>query len=694
MATFTLEIGFEEMPARFLPKLEQELAELLTDKFAEAGVEASPVQTWATPRRLVAMADDMAEQQTASEEVVSGPPVRVAFDADGEPTKAGAGFARTQGVDLSETFSLKTDKGDYLAVRKQTGGQPTVEVLPGLCAEAVAGLTFPKKMRWADKEFTFGRPLRWLLALLNGQVLDFEVAGVRSGRSTWGHRVMGPGPWDVETAEYLPRVLQEKARVMLKTADRRELVKAQGEELARAAGGSPVWEDSLLQEVCGLTEYPKVVLGTFDALFLEVPREVLLVSMQSHQKSFGVEADDGSLLPHFLCTLNLEPKDLDLVRKGWERVLKARLEDARFFWSTDLAKSMDEWTGALDNVVFLGPLGSMGDKTRRIAGLCRYLADKTDPALAADAERAGGLCKADLVSEMVGEFAELQGMMGGIYARKWGENETVAQAIYDHYLPAGPESPIPSTLAGCLVSLADKADTLAGCFGLGKIPTGANDPYALRRSALGVCRIIEEQELRLDLREFLVLALQDYGDMQWKASFEETIDKLMEFFAARLKSHYTGQGVETLAAEAALGAGIDDVWALSARVRALSSFSREPDFADAVLTFKRAANIIRKQATEYELTGAYEAGKLQEDAEKQLAAALEKAVPRFDALWEKDAYMELMGLLRELRPAVDAFFDNVMVMCDDEELKLNRLNLLAALVQRLGRLADFNALQM
>ncbi|NJB66765.1 glycyl-tRNA synthetase beta chain [Desulfobaculum xiamenense] len=696
MSRIVLEIGTEEIPARFFPGLHEELGALVGKALADAKVDVGEMKTFATPRRTVLIADGVAADQRREEELVTGPPRRIAYDANGEPTKAALGFAKTQGVDIADCFVLESDKGEYLAVRKMTGGASTVELLPEIFEKAVAALQFPKKMRWGSRDFGFGRPIHWFVALFDDQVIPFTVADVTSGRQTCGHRVMGAGPFEVASAaEYLD-VLRDKCKVTLDAAERKAFIRAEGDRLAAEVGGRIVWNESLLDEVCGLVEHPVVILGTFDQSFLEVPREVLLSSMEGHQKSFGVEGPDGRLLPHFLPVLNLEPKDMSVVRKGWERVLRARLEDARFFWKADLSADVNDWLGKLDNVIFLGPLGSMGDKTRRLERLCGWLARNVEPSIEAQVARAGRLSKADLESDMVGEFDELQGMMGGIYADRRGEGDIVAKALYEQYLPAGPDTPVPSTLGGAILSMADKADTLAGCFGLNKVPTGANDPYALRRAALGICRIVIEHNLRIDLGAFLREAQAGYGDIAWKLSNDEAFAKMQDFFANRLRAFFQGQGYETLVVDAALGAGFNDLWALGARIDALAAFSKADDFQQAVLTFKRAANIIVKQGESggVELTGAYDTVLLQEEHEKALAARLNGIAPTWEELWSKDDFASLFGLLRELRPDVDAFFDNVMVMCEETGLRVNRLNLLTALVSRLGRLADFSALQV
>ncbi|WP_243364525.1 glycine--tRNA ligase subunit beta [Fundidesulfovibrio terrae] len=694
MPAFLLEIGFEEMPSRFLASLTGELRQGLAGLLEQNKLGFVEVKAWATPRRLTALVEGLDAVQRREEEVVTGPPVKAAYDASGNPTPAALGFAKGQGAQMSDVFTVDTPKGQYLAVRKATGGTEAAALLPGICAAVFKSFNFPKKMHWGSLDYTFGRPIRWIVALLDNEVIPFEVATVASGRATYGHRVMGAGPWELATvADYFP-TLESKGCVTLDPEVRRASIVKQCEEASASAGGRAIIGERLLEEVCGLVEYPLVILGNFDKRYLELPRQVLLTSMESHQKSFGVEDDKGRLLPHFLTTAGLKPTDVALVRKGWERVLKARLEDARFFWETDLASSFDTWLNKLDNVTFLAPLGSMGSKTRRIEALCGKLAELAAPSIMLDLCQAGRLSKADLVSEMVGEFADLQGVMGGVYARKKGENEQVAQAISEQYLPLGPDSPVPASLAGALLSVADKIDTLAGCFGLEMIPTGAADPYALRRQVLGICRTVIEHGLRLNLEALVDAAFAGYSGVAWKLNPAEAKTKLVEFFGSRLKAWYQGKGVRPQVVEAAMGAGFTDVWALDARVAALVRFSEGVGFDQAVLAFKRAANIIRKQAAELTLTGSVDKASLVEPAELALADTLAATASRFEELWAADDFDALFGLLGELRPAVDAFFDNVMVMCDDETLKMSRLNLLKSLVDRLGRLADFAALQV
>ncbi|CCH47706.1 glycine--tRNA ligase subunit beta [Pseudodesulfovibrio piezophilus] len=703
MAEFILEIGTEEMPARFVPRLASELKESFVKLLDEAMVHHNGVSTYATPRRITAHVVSIAETQRREEETVTGPPARIAFDAEGNLTKAGGGFAKTQGVDTKALFKIDTGKGEYLAAKKTVGGRKTLDVLPSLCLEALNSLTFPKKMSWGDFNFTFGRPIRWLLALFDETIVEFSVENMASGRETRGHRVMGAGPFAIQSAKDYFDVIKQDCNVIIDPQDRQEAIVRCGNKLAHKLGGKIVWDDSLLEEVANLIEFPNPLIGDIDRLYLELPREVLLTSMQSHQKSFGVEDSQGNLLPYFLTTLNLEPTNIALVKKGWERVLKARLEDARFFWEADCKVDFQTWLDKLENVVFLGPLGSVGDKSRRMEKLCGKLAEVLDQSksiLPGEIEKyraAGRLAKADLVSEMVIEFDSLQGKMGGIYAERSGKGEIVSKGIYEHYLPAGPDTSVPPSLSGALVSIADKMDTLVGCFGLGKSPKGANDPYALRRCAIGIARIIMDHNLDIDLEAFLKISQAAYGkNIKWKVTPDESVNNLVSFFEQRLRAFFIGQGFDSRAVNAALGAGFNDICTLKARLEALGVFTQEDDFEQAVLTFKRAANIIRKQGDEagQTLTGFYDPELFEDEHESNFGNKLDEILPHFDELWQAADFSGLMGLLRELRPSVDSFFENVMVMCDDVDIRLNRLNLLKALVNKLGRLADFNALQV
>lgn len=697
MSHFVLEIGTEELPARFLAPLERELTERFTVALNEADLAFSSMEVASTPRRAVLHVHGLAACQPVREEVALGPSVKAAFDAEGKPTKAAEGFARGQGVDVSTLFTQETEKGTYVAARRTVGGTEAADVLVRVAPAVICALPFPKRMRWGSGNFAYARPMHWIVALLDGDIVPFTVGTVESGRQTRGHRVHGAGTFGVAHADLFAETLTTKCKVVVSGKQRRESIIAGADTQAARLGGKVLWKESLLDEVQGLSEHPVPLLGDFDPSYLELPREVLLTSMEQHQKSFGVEDAQGCLMPHFLTVLNINPEDMSVVKKGWERVLRARLEDARFYWDTDLKSGFDVWTAALDQVIFLGPLGSMGDKCRRLEGMCAWLAQhpgiisaagSLNPALAA---QAGRVAKADLVSQMVGEFDTLQGIMGGIYARRMGVDPLVADALAEQYLPAGPDTPVPATHLGALLSLADKVDTLVGCFGLGNIPTGAADPYALRRCALGIARIIMEKGYRLPAEEIFRKALSLYNpDIAWKLPQAEALAKLDEFFSARLKNLFLAQG-DTLLVEAVLGAGHSDVWAASQRLVALVEESRKPGFADNAQTFKRVTNIVRKQEG---LTGDWKAELLLEAPDKALAEALTHMASGFDSLWAADRFRDLLALMDDVRPTVDAFFDGVMVMADDPALRDNRLNLLQSLLARMGKLADFSALQI
>lgn len=703
MSLFILEIGTEELPARFLAPLEEELQQRFAAALTEAAIAHENITVASTPRRAIVMVSGVNPVQQAREEVVTGPPLRAAYDNDGCPTKALEGFARTHDVDVKELFKVQTDKGEYIAVHKRTGGAQVADLLQSICPAIISALPFPKRMRWGSNNLAYARPLRWIVALLDDKLIPFTVGPMASGTQTFGHRIHGAGPFDVPNASALLDILNSQGAIVPQAAARRAKIIQEGDALAASVHGTILWKESLLDEVQGLCEHPSPLLGDFDPSFLEVPREVLLTSMESHQKSFGVQDQQGNLLPHFLTVLNMEPVDRGLVKRGWERVLRARLEDARFFWRMDLSENLETWLHKLDSVIFLGPLGSVGDKTRRLSELCSWLAShctcakgSTQPFTPQDAARAGRLSKADLVSGMVGEFDTLQGIMGGIYAQRMGENSAVGKALSEQYLPAGPDSPVPASPLGALLSMADKADTLVGCFGLGMMPTGTADPNGLRRCALGIARIILEHGFRLNLDAFFRKAQELYGERQWKIAPEDSLVKLQEFFNARLKNLLITQGVDTLLVEAALGAGCNDVWAAAQRLRALENLHRSEDFVPSVQTFKRVTNIVRKQGQEASepLTGLWKNSLLEEEAEKALAAKLDDVLPRFDALWAADDFDGVLALIQELRPHVDKYFEGVMVMCDDAALRVNRLNILKAIIDRLGRLADFAALQI
>ena len=693
MPNFILEIGSEEIPARFLRNEERDLSTTLSSALEEAGLSFDSIETMSTPRRLAIYVKNLAPFQKTSEEIVTGPPAKIAFDENGNPTKPALAFAKTNGVDPSELTRITTQRGEYVACRKTTGGKAASEILEEILPAAIASLSFPKSMRWGGNETSYARPIKWLLAMLDDRLINIEYAGVKSGNKTGGHRVLGAGPHIVPSADEWESAVKEAGRVIPDSRERREIIVKGGDSQAAEVGGKINWNEELLDEAAGLCEYPRPLLGSFDPAYLAIPEEVLLTSMQTHQKSFGTRGQDGKLLPYFLTILNLEPTDPELVRKGWEKVLKARLEDARFFWELDSATPIDRWLEKLEKVIFIGPLGSMADKSRRLEKLCAFIADRLDPPANADlAAKAGALAKADLVSGMVGEFDTLQGIMGGIYAKNAGVNPQVADAIAEQYLPSGPDSPLPSTTLGSILSVADKADTLAGCFILGRVPTGAADPNGLRRCCLGIIRIFLGNNINLSIKKLFGEALALYGDIKKDKSDEEILASLEAFFKARLRHYFINKGYDTLFVDAVLARGCDDLPDYRARLEALSAFARSENFENSVRVLKRVENIARKEVATR--NSGWERTALVEDAEIALADKLDDILPRLDALLNSRDYSSALGELENLRAPLDLFFEKVMVLCEDEKVRANRLALLKSIEERYDKIARFSGLQI
>lgn len=691
MPDFILEIGTEEAPARFLKNEEKELLSRFLTALAEAGIEHGEAISMATPRRLALIVRNVADKQKSTEEIITGPPLAVSYTAEGKPSPALLGFLKGHDLKEEDVFTQKSSRGEYIAARKVSGGRASLELLEEICPTVLASLPFPKRMRWGTNSVAYARPIRWILALLGDEQLVFEFASIKADRLTYGHRVHGLGPHRVKNADDWLKISEEKSHVLPDPAKRREIIKASGNKAAQEIGGEIVWKENLLDEVCGLVEQPVPILGAFEPVYLELPEEVLLTSMESHQKSFGVRGADGKLLPHFLTVLNLHPQDLELVKKGWERVLRARLEDARFFWRSDLNSKLEDWLAKLENVIFIGALGSMGEKSRRLEKLCKWLAEDVAPSKVSLAGRAGRVAKADLVSAMVGEFDSLQGIMGGIYAEKAGEDPSVAEAIKEQYLPAGPDSPLPKSDLGAILSIASKADTLAGCFGLNMIPSGAADPNGLRRGALGIIRILIDKNWDLKSSSLFDVARELYGDKDWKLSTEESRQRLLDFMTARLRAYYIALGYETLMVDAVLDNGVEHIAESKRKLDALSAFAASPQFLDSARILKRVENISRNAAADKE---PWQEALLQEDAEKKLAKKLAELLPAWDEALRKGEYNKLFSELTAINEEVNNFFENVMVNCEDAKLRQNRLRLLRSLGRPYRAIANFALLQI
>lgn len=670
-----LELGTEEIPAAELDRAMGELPALLTKGLGAARLSHGDVSVWGTPRRLAVRVTGVAERQPDLEEEMTGPPERVAY-ADGVPTKAAEKFAEKVGVAVADLTLVDTAKGRYVTVHRVVAGQDAVAVLPELLVTGIRGLGFRKSMRWAERSERFVRPLRWLLCLFGDAVLDIEYAGVRAADTTRGHRFEAPDPVRVASPADYEAVLKG-ASVMPDPAARRALIQEQIAALEAAHDGTIIPDDGLLDEVTNLVEKPTAVCGQFDESYLAVPREVIISAMRGHQRYFAMERSDGQLANRFITVLGTQVRDLDVAVRGNERVLAARLADAKFFWDEDLKVGLAAGAKGLETVVFQAKLGTVAEKVERLVSLGVALA----PRFGADPDTvraAAALCKADLVTHMVGEFPDLQGVMGRHYALACGETAEVADAIVEHYQPKGAGSALPPSHVGATLSVADRLDTLVGCLGAGLKPKGGGDPYGLRRAALGTLRILLEREIDVAL-----------GDLVREAVGLHTrvtpdVDEVVAFLLERLR----GLLAETATAEivqAVMSAGGDDPVDLARRVAAVHAFGQTDEYAALATTFRRM-NILKQADTDL---GDITADLFEADAERALYAAFETARDRVGELVDEHRYEDALAVLAGLRPPVDTFFDDVKVMDDNATLRANRLALLAAVDRLYRRVADF-----
>ena len=684
-----VEVGTEELPPKALRRLMEAFTDAVLSGLDDVRLEHGAARSFASPRRLAVLIADVVASQEDREVTHRGPPVSVAFDDAGEPTRAAEAFAKKCGVELDALAREKTDAGEWLVHSATEKGQSAAALIPGIVRSALDGLPIPRRMRWGANDAEFVRPVHWLVMMHGGTVIPGSVLGIEAGNTTRGHRFHAPGNIVIDRPAEYESLLESKAYVVADFAARRKKIFSQVTGEAKRAGGQVVADDALFDEVTALTEWPVALAGAFDADFLELPREVIVATLTGHQRYFPVADANDTLLPVFITVANLESKAPDRVRDGNERVIRPRLADARFFWETDRQVPLADRTTALANVVYQKGLGTLHDKSMRVAALAKLFAEQ----LGVDSEnvtRAAVLAKCDLVSGMVGEFPELQGTMGSYYAKSDGEPAAVALAIGEQYLPRYAGDALPASSAGQILAVADKLDTLAGVFVLGKKPSGNRDPFGLRRAALGVIRILIEKHLDLDIGEAVKAAV-----VQQPASGDDhgAIGKaLIEFILERLKRYFLEQ-------EQALTADMFE----SVRARQPASLVDFRDRLMAVANFitlepasslaaanKRTANILRQ--AEYEGGADLDTGLLADDAERVLYHAMQSARQDVTPLVEKRAYAESLGRLAELRAPVDAFFDDVMVMTDDEALRNNRLALLAELRSLFLDIADISRL--
>lgn len=671
------EIGIEELPAAYIPPALDELRRLLEEALSEARLSYASIRPLATPRRLASIVSGVADRQEERTRTVTGPPARIAFGDDGTPTKAATGFARSQGVEVSDLEVV----GDYVQIEVTDEGRPAGEVLPDCLVRVIGSIGFPKTMKWGPAE-RFARPIRWLVVVLGEDVLDLEYARVRSSRETFGHRFWSEGALEIHGPDDYERVLAE-GRVVVNHDERRATIARGLANVAEAeCGGRCVADDGLLDEVTHLVEYPTVFAGRFDKRFLDLPRDVVVAAMKGHQRYFAVESADGRLLPHFLSVSNTPPDYIDIIREGNERVLESRLDDAAFYWAEDTRVPLEAKVDSLRNVVWLEGLGSLLDKTERIVKLSEWIATRLGEADRSATARAALLAKVDLVTEMVKdgkEFTELQGTMGREYALASGEPQSVAVAIYEHYLPRFAGDDLPTTRIGTILSIADKIDSIVGCFSAGLVPSGSQDPYALRRQAIGIVRMIDEGGLDLPLADLLTEAARAHG-----VHGEGLITSVLEFVRQRARVFYIEAGYAYDLVDAVLESSLDRLAGVRPRLVALSHFRENEDFSGLVIGARRVMNILKGQPTH-----AYEAASLVEPSSRALEDARAEAGALVEAAIESGDFDRAVMELLKLRRPIDGFFDDVMVMVDDEALRNMRLGLLAAVRRLFLRMADF-----
>lgn len=677
------EIGTEEIPAGYIMPALAQLEKILGDRLTGLALPYSGLRTAATPRRLAVSVSGLAERQPDREEEILGPPKKAGFDKNGQPTQAAIGFAKKGGVEVEALQTVATPKGEYLVVRVEQIGRPTSELLAELLPEVVTGLNFPKSMRWGAGRTSFARPIQWLLAVYGGKTVSFSLDTITSADTTRGHRFMARGSFPATCFTGYVETLRT-AQVMVVPEERRTAVLAEITRAARQAGGTILPDEELVDTVCNLVEKPFAICGTFEERFLALPREVLITSMREHQKYFAVVDATGKLMPHFIAVNNTGTKDAKLAADGHQRVIRARLEDAFFFFKEDQRKTLADRVEDLTGVIFQHKLGTMLDKTKRVTTLAGLLAKKLAPQHLAHTERAARLAKTDLLTDMVGEFPSLQGSIGKDYALLNGETEEVATAIREHYLPVRAGGPLPASIPGALVGMADRLDSIAGCFGIGQTPTGTADPFGLRRLSLGLLHIINAMGFSLSLAEFVDQALSLYGD-KLTIPKEEARRNVLEFIKGRFSNDLTSQGIPAEAVEAVTSISFDDPIDCKRKISALVAISDQEAFAILAGAFKRVINIIKDNSET-----SVQAELLSESAEQKLHAAYLVVRKEASPLLEASDYEKALGVILKMKEPVDTFFEEVMVMVEDESVRANRLNLLTAIAHLFLKIGDFS----
>jgi glycyl-tRNA synthetase beta chain len=700
MPDFLLEIGCEEIPARMIQDASQELQKRVEELLAKNSLPHQGIKRSETPRRLALIASGIPATQPDVQEQLTGPATKVAYK-DGQPTPAAHAFAKKAGVDVAQLQKVTTPKGEYLTASVTNKGKPATHVLTELLPKEIASLYWPKNMYWrAGKPERFVRPVRWIVAMLDGEVIPLEFAGIKAGNQSRGHRILGPAQVSIGSPSQYAETMKG-AHVTVLSGDREYKIRKALDAATRTVPGARWREDAeLLKTVVNLTEWPSAILGSFDKEYLSLPEEVLVTVMRDHQKYFAVEDAAGKLAPHFLAVLNTDGDPDGLIRHGNERVLRARFNDARFFWDTDQKTPLTQRVEMLKAVTFQKDLGSYFEKAERMVSLgdrlCRTVDGagmKVDPNAI---EQAARYAKTDLTAELVKEFTELQGVIGGLYAKVQGMRPTIADAIYDQYKPQSTEDSSPRTVEGAVISIADKADSIAGMFALGLVPSGSKDPFALRRQANGIVKTIVEHKLPLSLSKLMAAARERYAGNEAEKKFtfkdEAYAEAIRNFFHERLEFYLRDTlGLAYDVVNATLAAGADDVVDAVARAQAVAKVRPSSDFESISVAFKRMKNILRQAAeTSKKVATPFDSVALKDAEEKKLAEAVPGVAKKVKELSASRQYERALHEISRLRPPIDAFFDKVMVMVEDENLRAQRLGLLKTLVDEFSSIADFS----
>ena len=677
-----LEIGVEELPSRFGQTTLDQIGNNLENLLKEERINFDNIDKYATPRRLTFVIKNLADKATDLEEEVKGPAKKIAVDADGNFTKPALGFMKSKGLDPENVYFKQLGNAEYLFGTIKQEGKHTSEVLKNIVPEAIKNVTFPKAMRWGGKNMRFARPIRWMVALLNNEVLDIDLEGIKSSNITRGHRFLGEKEFEVNSVEeYFEKL--DKNFVVLDQHKRKEMIREQAVEVAKSLGGEVELDEDLLEEITFLVEYPTAFYGEFDEEYVKLPKEVVTTPMKEHQRYFPV-LKDGKLLPNFIAVRNGDSNRIDLVKAGNEKVLRARLADALFFYHEDTKKPLESFVDKLQTVVFQAKLGTVYDKTLRIEKLSQVILNELNMTESKENTlRAAKLCKADLVTNMVFEFTELQGIMGRDYAQVSGENEEVCQGIFEHYLPRFAGDILPETNTGIALSIADKLDSIAGFFAIGIKPSGSQDPYALRRQALGILSILLDRKLSVNLNNLINAALDNYSNLEFNK--EEVASQIVEFFVERVKNLFKDLGIRYDVIDAVLNNNLNDISDIHTRALELNRWLQKDELVEMLTAFNRVSTLAEKATTDI-----VKKDLLKEDAEIKLYNGFKEIKSNVESLLLDKKYNEALDAFATLRPLVDNLFDNVMVMDKDEAIKENRLALLKQIYSTMLTICDLS----